>query len=150
LKRLTIGKHVVEWVAKQTNEFGNFGCAVGIGVQRFVGPHWEIVAGVVYNEFNGVNINMHVAALPGVLWAKPEYMKVFFDYPFNQAKVQRVTGLVGEGNLSARKFDEHVGFVLETTLERAHPTGRLLVYRMFREECKWVSNDSEKPYAMAA
>lgn len=67
-----------------------------------------------------------------------EYLWACFDYPFNQAKVHRITGLVGEGNHLARKFDEHLGFKLETRLKGAHPTGDLLVYVMRREQCKWL------------
>jgi len=143
---LIIGPGVVEWVAKRTNEYGSFGAAQGIGWRKGM----EIVAGVVYNDFNGVNCCMHVAAVPGARWMRREYLWTCFDYPFNQMKVQRVTGLVGEGNLAARRFDEHLGFTLETTLSRAHPTGDLLVYRMFREDCKWIKLGLEKRFAKAA
>ena len=67
-----------------------------------------------------------------------ELLWMVFDYAFNQAKVKRITGLVGEGNIDARNFDEHIGFVVETTLESAHPTGNLIVYKMFREDCRWL------------
>lgn len=137
MKRIVSGKFVVEWVAKKTNEFGNFGCAVGIGLQEWKGKNWELIAGVAYSDFNGVNIQMHVAA-EGSRWMTREYLWTCFDYPFNQAKVERVTGLVGEGNKEARKFDEHLGFELETTLERAHPTGRLLIYRMWKSDCRFL------------
>lgn len=129
------GQAVVEWVAKRTNEFGNFGCAVGIGWQR----HGALVAGVVYSDFNGVNMNMHVAGEGN--WLSREFLWAAFDYPFNQAKVKRVTGLVGEGNIAARKFDEHIGFELETTLHRAHPTGDLLVYVMWKHRCRWINEN---------
>jgi RimJ/RimL family protein N-acetyltransferase len=66
-----------------------------------------------------------------------------FDYPFNQAKVKRITGLVGEGNIEARKFDEHIGFKLEARLAGAHPTGDLLIYVMRREDCRFL----RAPYA---
>ena len=55
---IVIGQPVVEWVAKQTNDFGNFGCAVGFGVES----DGQLIAGVVFNEYNGVNMNIHVAS----------------------------------------------------------------------------------------
>lgn len=125
---------MVEWVAKRTNDFGNYGAAVGIGFERDGG----LIAGVVYNEFNGVNICMHVASDGSKRWLTREYLRACFDYPFHQAKVKRVTGLVGEGNHEARRFDEHLGFKLETRLKGAHPTGDLLVYVMWREDCKYA------------
>jgi len=134
---LIIGQGVVEWVAKRTNEHGNFGCAQGIGWQR----HGQIVAGVVYNEFNGVNCLMHVASDGSRRWLHREFLRVAFDYPFNQLKVRRVTGLVGEGNIAAREFDEHLGFTLETRLENAHPTGDLLIYRMWKSDCRWLNEN---------
>lgn len=142
---IVTGQAVVEWVAKRTNEHGNYGCAVGIGWQRGN----DLVAGVVYNGYNGVNINMHVAA-NGRHWMTRQYLWTCFDYPFNQAGVQRITGLVGEGNIAAQRFDEHLGFELETTLERSHPTGKTLVYRMFREQCKWIKPDFAQHFAKAA
>jgi len=113
---LTIGPHVVEWVAK--------GGAIS--------------AGVVFNEYNGPSICMHVASDGSKRWLCREFLRVSFDYPFNQAGVKRITGLVGEGNYDARQFDEHLGFKLETRLKGAHPTGDLLVYVMWRDGCKWL------------
>lgn len=140
-----IGPGVVEWMRSRSSEIGD-SPAQGIGwVEKD-----ELIAGVAYTDFNGVNLNMHVVAVPGRKWLRREFLFTCFDYPFNQCKVRRVTGLVGEGNKEARRFDEHLGFVLETTLEKAHPTGDLLVYRMFREECRWIGREFEKRFAKAA
>ena len=105
---LVIGTGVIEWVAKRAHEFGNFGCAVGIGWER----DGDLVAGVVFNEFNGVNMNMHVASDGTRQWMTRHYLWACFDYPFNQAKVNRITALVGEGNTPSRRFVEHIGFEL--------------------------------------
>ncbi len=139
MKRITIGAHVVQWVSERTGEWGNYGAAQGIGLQEFTGDHWLLIAGVVYNEFNGVNINMHVASDGSRRWMNRKYLWTCFDYPFNQCKVKRITGLVGEGNIEARKFDEHLGFELETQLKDAHPTGAMLVYVMRKPQCRWLT-----------
>ena len=136
---IVTGQGVVEWVAKRTNEFGNFGAAVGIGWER----DGELVAGVAYSDFNGVNVNMHVASDGTRRWMTREYLWTCFDYPFNQAKVKRITGLVGEGNTQSQRFNEHLGFTHEATLEGAHPTGSLLIYKMMREDCRFL----REPYA---
>lgn len=128
---IACGPDVVAWVAKQTNDFGNFGCAVGIG--------WlvdgEIVAGVAYNEFNGPNINAHIAVTRPLT---REFVRVIFDYPFNQAGVNRVTCLIGEDNTKSRRLCEHFGFTEEARLAGAHPGGDLIIYRLLRNECKWL------------
>ena len=143
---LLIGPSVVSWVAKRTNEYGNFGCAQGIGWKR----DGQIVAGVAYAEWNGPNVVCHIASDGSRRWLTREYLRTIFDYPFRQLGVKRITVCVGEGNSDSRRFVIHLGFGLETTLRSAHPTGDLLVYAMFKESCKWISAASCKPLAKAA
>ncbi len=132
---IVTGQPVVEWVAQRTGEFGNFGAAVGIGVER----DGVLVGGVVFNEWNGPNCNMHAAAVERSGWLTRPALWYFFDYPFNQAKVNRITALVGEGNVKSRKLTESAGFVLETSLSGADPSGDLLVYVMRRAQCPWLN-----------
>jgi RimJ/RimL family protein N-acetyltransferase len=61
-----------------------------------------------------------------------------FYYPFIECGCKRVTGLVAETNTAAREFDERLGFHLEARLKDAAPEGDLLVYAMFRDECRWL------------
>jgi RimJ/RimL family protein N-acetyltransferase len=131
---IVCGEPVVSWVAERVHEHGNFGAAVGIGLEK----GGRLVAGVVYNDYNGANICMHVASDGSKRWMTREYLHACFDYPFNVAGVRRITGLVGEGNTEARRFDEHLGFKLETMLWGAHPTGNLMVYVMWREYCRFL------------
>lgn len=142
---IVTGPSVVDWMRARSSEF-QARDAAGMG--------WhdgkQLVAGVAYTDFNGPNVCMHVIAVPGKRWLNRYFLWACFDYPFNRLKVKRVTGTVGEGNLEAQRFDEHLGFSLEATLQDAHPTGKLLVYRMLRSECKWISQDFSKRYAKAA
>ena len=124
---------MVEWVAKQTNEHGNFGCAVGIGWER----EGQIVAGVAYNDYNGANINAHISIQQGAIITK-EFLWTIFDYPFNRAKVKRLTGLVGSGNKASINLCKRLGFVEETRLKDCHPTGDMIIYVMRRENCRWL------------
>jgi len=132
---LTIGKHVVEWVAKQTNEFGNFGTEIGIGWLR----DGKIVAGVAYADWNGPNIVCHIASDRSRRWLTKQYLWTIFDYPFNQIGCKRITVCVGQGNRDSLRFVQHLGFALETTLESAHPSGDLLIWRMWRKDCRWLN-----------
>lgn len=143
---LSIGSHVVDWVATRTNEFGSFGTTIGIGWEK----NGELVAGVAYADWNGPNIVCHIASDGSKRWLTRYYLWAIFDYPFNQLQCKRITVCVGQGNSNSRRFVEHLGFELETTLRSAHPTGDLLVYRMFSESCKWTSAASCKPLAKAA
>lgn len=136
---IVTGPQVVEWVAKRTNEYGNFGAAVGIGVEL----NGELIGGVVYNEYNGPNMCMHTAAVSGSPWLTRETLRRFFYYPFVQMRCNRVTALVGQGNVKSRKLVEGVGFTFEAALEGAHPTGDLIVYRLWATDCRWIKERHE-------
>ena len=138
--QLVVGKGVVEWVAAQTSEFGNFGTEVGIGWLR----GGQIVAGVAYANWNGPNVECHIASDGSRKWLTRQYLFVIFDYPYNQLGVDRITVCVGEGNAESNRFVKHLGFVLESSLAGAHPTGKLHIYRLWRHECRFLQVRHEK------
>lgn len=143
---LTIGKGVVEWIASRTGEFNGFGTDIGIGWQR----GGQIVAGVAYANWNGVNVECHIASDGSRRWLTRQYLWTILDYPFNQLRVNRITVCVGEGNADSRRFVLHLGFTQEATLAGAHPTGNLLIFRLWRHDCQWIRHDYAKRYALAA
>jgi RimJ/RimL family protein N-acetyltransferase len=122
------------WICERTGGKWFDGLGTTIGLQRA----GEIVAGVLYDEWNGASIRMHVASDGSRRWLNREFLRFAFWYPFEQLKVNRVHGVVAESNDAARKFDEHLGFVLEHRAPDAHPDGALLFYRMYRHECRWI------------
>lgn len=150
MKRLAIGQHVVEYVAKATNEYGNFGAAVGIGLQELREGRWEMIAGVAYADYNGPNCVAHIAGDGSRKWMTRRYLWTIFDYPFNQLGVNRITCMIGPKNMASINLCERLGFERETTLQGAHPDGDLLIYRQFRSSCKWINIDFGKRYALAA
>jgi len=131
---LVIGKSVVEWVAAQTAEFGNFGTDVGIGWEK----DGRLVAGVAYANWNGVNVECHIASDRSRRWLTREFLWTIFDYPFNQLGADRITVCVGEGNRDSTRFVRHLGFILEARLRAAHPTGDLLIFCMKRQDCRFI------------
>ena len=145
-RRIVIGQGVVDWVAAHTQACGGFGSAVGIGLES----GGKLIAGVAYSDWNGVNIVAHIASDGSKLWMTREYLRTIFDYPFNQAKVNRITCWIAEGNKESIKLCEHIGFKLETTLSEAHPTGDLLIYRMRRQDCRWLAIKVKHEEKMAA
>lgn len=127
------------WVAKQCGAVGYTGGRQTLGLEQ----DGELVAGVVYDNWNRASIHAHIAVLPNV-WPTREFLRVGFSYPFQQLRVNKLLGFVGSGNVAARRLDEHLGFVLEATLEAAHPDGALLVYSMTREQCRWLPRNTLK------
>lgn len=78
---------------------------------------------------------MHVAAEKPVTRT---YTKFCFEYAFNQLKVKKVLGLVDSTNLSALRFDSHLGFIEEARIKDAGKTGDLIILSMTRPQCRWV------------
>lgn len=140
---LVLGKGVVEWVASKTNEFGNFGTETGIGWAK----NGQIIAGVAYANWNGVNVECHIASDGSKRWLTRQYLWTIFDYPFNQLRANRITICIGEGNTDSTRFAKHLGFTLEAKLQDAHPTGDLMIFRMFAKECRFLQVRHEKKLA---
>lgn len=97
----------------------------------------KLMAGVVYSDFNGSNITAGIAGV-GKRWITPEFLWFMFFYPFKQLGVKRITACVEQTNTVSQQFVAKLGFVFESRMERAGRTGDLLVYRMFREDCRYL------------
>lgn len=98
----------------------------------------EILAGVVFTDYNEASMQMHVAAQPGARWMTKAYLGHCFQYAFNTAKVSKLLGFVASGNAAAIRFDENIGFELEARIEHAHPDGALLIYSMTKAQCRYL------------
>jgi RimJ/RimL family protein N-acetyltransferase len=125
---------------------------VGPWVSAKTGGHWckgrgtaigrlkdgELVAGVLYEDFTKANIVCHIAGEEG--WATKGFLGLIFDYPFNQLGVKRITAPVHSDNVKSRLLMDRLGFTLEATLAQAIPEGDLLIYRMFKSECRFLED----------
>lgn len=111
-----------------------FGPHTSIGVER----DGEVIGGVVLDNYNVRSICIHVAGQCGKSWLTRKFIAFVFGYVYDGLKCEKLIGIVPEGNVTARKFDESLGFTLETRITEAHPQGDLLIYSMLREQCKWL------------
>lgn len=130
---IVFGEPVCFWTAERTGGSYYAGSGRGIGWER----DGQLVAGVLYDNFNGRSVQMHVAAI-GKSWMVREYLRTCFDYPFNQLKVNKVIGLVDSTNLDALRFDRHLGFVDEAVIKDAGKVGDLHVLTMTRQQCRFI------------
>lgn len=92
--------------------------------------------GVIFEGYNGVNIFAHIAG-EGPYWLEKEFLWYIFYYPFEELECRRITVTVPESNKASQALAEKLGFELETRLTEAHPDGDLLVYRLFKDKCRW-------------
>jgi RimJ/RimL family protein N-acetyltransferase len=96
----------------------------------------ELVAGVLYEDFNGANVICHIAGVGN--WATRQFLALIYDYPFMQLGVRRITVPVAGDNAKSIQMVEHMGFTLECTLAQATPGADLHLYRMWREDCRYL------------
>jgi hypothetical protein len=98
-----------------------------------------LVAGAVYEGFNGRNMWVHLAGLSGRCWLSRKFLQAGFHYPFITCGVDRLSGYVNASNADARRFDEHVGFQEEARLKGAAPDGGdVILYVMWRQDCRFL------------
>lgn len=125
---------VGRWVCFRTGGVYEPGCSTAIGQRDDDG---KLVGGVLFDHYNGRSIAMHVAG-EGTHWVSRQLLRAAFEYPFRQLRVKKVLGLVDSTNRPARRFDEHLGFVLEARVRDAGPQGDLLIYSMTADRCRWI------------
>ena len=127
------------WVADKTGGTWTPGRGTAIGK---VDQDGTIQCGVLYEDFNGANIVCHIAGVGN--WATREYLRVIFDYPFNQLKARRITVPVNANNEKSIRLVKRMGFTLECSLAQATPESDLYLFRMFAGECRFL----KAPYAL--
>ena len=125
-----IADFVSEQIGYGNSKHGNF---VAVGLE----DDGKLIAGVVYSDFNGSNITAGIAGI-GKQWLTRGFLHFIFYYPFCQAGASRITACVETNNLQSQRFVEKLGFELEFSMKRAGRFGDLLIYRMFREDCRYL------------
>lgn len=99
----------------------------------------ELIAALGFNSYlPGGSVSGHICAIPGKRWMTRPFLRMIFMYPFLQLKVQRFNAWVPARNAALIRFVEHLGFTLEHRLTRMLADGDVLLYRMFREDCRWL------------
>ena len=126
------------WVAERTG--GSWTPGRGTAIGRV--ENGKILAGVLYEDWNGVNLVCHIAGEGN--WANRQFLNVIFDYPFNQLKVKRLTAPIASTNAKSINLVTNMGFELECTLTQSTPDGDMFLFRMFRDECKYIRGNYGK------
>lgn len=97
-----------------------------------------MAAGVIYENFNGKTVWMHVAG-KGANWLTRKFLHAVFDYPFNQMGLPAVRAYVEASNQRSVKFCRHVGFNPEAMLYgAASDGGDVHLFVMRREWCRYA------------
>lgn len=118
-----------------------------------LGPHIALGAvedgvplmGCVYHMWRpasrdlGVTLRANTDELMKRRVSKERLFPVFFDYAYNQAKAERLTAYIREGNKGSMRLAKRLGFKREGTLRRAYDgRANCIVFGQLKKECKFL------------
>lgn len=129
---------IVPWVEQ---EIGDEICGKDLRAIAQTDSDNQIIAAVVYSGFNGAQLVMSLAIKHS---PSKKFFAMMFDYPFNQAPVNRITAFIKSNNIKSINIAQRFGFVLESTLSQATLDADLLVFRLFKSECKFLNDKYAK------
>lgn len=104
----------------------------------------KLIAGVLYDGYEeNARVSTHAAGI-GKHWLNREYLWVIFDYPFNQLNVNVIVNTVSSTNQASMRFTEHLGFKEVARIEGGACDGDLIIYALYKKDCKWIRNKHGK------
>lgn len=109
---------------------------VAIGVSK----NDKLIAGVVFHEFRGNDIQISCASIDK-RWLTRSVIESVFKYPFIQLKCDRLTSMTPKSNIHTRDFLVGLGFKEEGNIRRGFLRDDCIVYGMLREECRWIESN---------
>lgn len=100
----------------------------------------ELLGGVVYEDYTGKggSVNMHFAGFYP-RWINRDMLWVCFHYPFMQLECRAVFGKAKANNTLSRQVIEGLGYKQVAVIEDVYPECELIVYRMRKDECRFLS-----------
>jgi RimJ/RimL family protein N-acetyltransferase len=126
-------REVAEWIADRCPHLELVTPYTAIGLVS----GGELIAGVMYDNYTRIGIEMHARVDKGALTRL--FVSEAFGYPFLQLNVRRVGARVPATNAASRGLVEHLGFVLEGTIRQILKGGEdLIIYGMLESECRWL------------
>lgn len=136
-------KEVAHWVAARIPGFevGPQCTALGVVHKK------KLVAGAVFDRWNGVHIETAIAAdlSSRARWASRTTLKTLFNYPFLQLGCKAMTVGVPATNLESLNLATKLGFEVEALVKfAAHDGSSLIVLKMFKENCRWIGDNNGK------
>lgn len=137
------GARVGSWVAKRIRGGYFEERSQAIGLER----NGELVAGVIYENWNHKSIWCHIA-IEGKM--TPAYLAAIFHYPFDTAQVDKIIVPVGSDNEESIRLVKKMGFAEEARIKDARPEGDLILYTLTREACRFLGERYGKRQSICA
>lgn len=125
------GQEVGEWVGQQLQQLYHSAGSQAIGLER----DGELVAGVIYEQYNTRAIMVHVAIAGPITRS---FLSAICRYPFDMCKVDKVIASITDSNPRSIRFVTKIGFREEARLRDASPDGDIVLYTITRPDCKYL------------
>ena len=117
--------------------FPGRGVAIGLEASR-----GNLVAGCVFEQYNGTNMFIHGASRPHSL--SEEFLHVCFHFCFVENHCRRISCVVDESNTTCQRFVQRVGWSEDVRLKGAGlKGGDLIIYKMLPQDCKWLTEEEK-------
>ena len=130
-------KDIAQWVALQIPGYTVTEGTKAIGVIK----GGKLVAGVTYERWNGIHLEVSIAAAPGSAWADRRTLFHLFHYPFRTLGCQAISAMISITNLASINLATKLGFESEAIIRFAAQDGSdVLVLKMYRDNCRWIRN----------
>ena len=97
----------------------------------------KIIAAAVFNNYQDSNIDMSVVFSRRIALTRGN-LRALFSYPFEQAKVRRISVRTRASNLNVRKQIRRLGFKPEGKQTQFFGNEDAMLYGMTRSDCKWL------------
>lgn len=97
----------------------------------------DIFGVVVFDRFSLYSCELNVASV-SPRWLTKRLLGFIFDYIFNVCGRIRATTIVDSRNEKSLRLQKWMGFVEEARLKNIYGEGDGVVFRMLRNECKWI------------
>ena len=128
------GDAVCHYVSRKTSgEY--FGGGVGFGIEK----NGQIVCGVMFENFTGRSMQIHVAKEPDARMSKT-WLKALFGFAFLRCKVNKIIGVIDSENSESLRFTRHIGFTDEAFIKDAGPNGDFYILTMTRQQCRFLGD----------
>ena len=124
------------WVAEKVGQRCSWGDFYAMGIVS--GD--DVIAGVVFHNFNGANAVCHVA-VEKTTKKLVELLQAGSDYAFNHCKLKRLTGMVPTNEPNVIAFDKNIGFEEEFVMKDGAPGTDMQVLVMWPDKCRWLRKE---------
>jgi RimJ/RimL family protein N-acetyltransferase len=132
---------ITQWCANQIPGFRISSEARAIGVIKGK----ELVAGVVYENWNGIHLEVSIAATVGSGWATRDTLRGLFAYPFLDLGCEWISVIVPSSNMPSLNLATKLGFSPEAIIRfAAHDQSDIIVLKLHRDFCRWIDHGQKR------